>query len=267
MLIDTHAHLNAQEFEADAVACLDRCAAAGVGAVICVGYDVETSRRAVSLAESDVRVFATVGVHPNYVAEAREDWTSVIRDLAQHPRVVAIGETGLDNFRAFTPPPAQRWAFGWHLELGAELNLPVVVHDRDADADIRASLAGRGTRGDAEGVTGVLHSFCGDEATMHAGLEAGFAISFSGMVTFKNKGLAHLAKLVRRVPDARLLVETDCPYLAPDPHRGRRNEPAFVLSVASRVAELRGAQLTDIARVTTANACRVFPRMGSPDSA
>jgi TatD DNase family protein len=180
---------------------------------------------------------------------------------------VAIGETGLDNFREFTAHQAQRWAFGWHLDLGAELRLPVVIHDRDADVDIRASLAARSSADNGRVAAGVLHSFCGDDATMRAGLEAGFAISFSGMVTFKNKGLAYLADLVRQVPDDALLVETDCPYLAPAPYRGRRNEPAFVCSVASRVAELRGVQLDDIARLTTANACRVFPRIGGLDVA
>jgi TatD DNase family protein len=263
MLIDTHAHVSAPEFDQDRLDVLDRGAQAGVGRVICVGYDLETSRRAVELADRDPRVFATVGVHPNSVAEASHSWRDEIERLAQHPRVVAIGETGLDYYREFTAFEAQREALRWHLTLADALELPVVIHNRESDDDVTASLLEWAASRKAACAPGVLHSFCATEAMMQRCTAAGFAVSFSGMVTFANKSLAYLADLVRGAPAESLLVETDSPYLAPAPHRGRRNEPAYTRFVAERVAAIRGLSVPEVEQLTTANACRTFPRLGA----
>lgn len=261
MLIDTHAHINGPEFDGDIPEILDRAAAAGVGVIVCVGYDLPNSERAVALAESDPRVYATVGVHPNSVAEAPADWRSRIAILAQHPRVVAIGETGLDYYRDWTPAALQREALDWHLDLADELRLPIIIHNRDSDADVEAALLNWADRRTGNCPPGVLHSFAGGLGMMERCVEAGFAISFSGMVTFTNKSLEYVREAAQAVPDSALLVETDAPYLAPTPLRGRRNEPAFVRHTAARIATLRGSTDAAIERLTTANAQRVFPRV------
>jgi TatD DNase family protein len=263
MLIDTHAHLNAPEFAEDLPAVLARAEAAGVGRMICVGYDLATSRRAVDLAERDERIFATIGVHPNDVASAPPDWRDAIEGLAGHPRVVAIGESGLDFYREFTPISAQEDALRWHLDLADRLGLPIVLHNRQSDAALTTILLDWAARRRGSGTPGVLHSFCGDVSMMAACAEAGFAVSFSGMVTFANKSLAYLADLVRQAPDSALMVETDAPYLAPVPFRGKRNEPAYVRATAERVAAIRDALIAEIEQLTTANAHRVFAHLGA----
>ncbi|MEA2640643.1 MAG: TatD DNase family protein [Chloroflexota bacterium] len=262
MLVDTHSHVNAPEFVDDLPAVLDRAMDAGVMRIVCVGYDVPTSRRAVALAERDSRVYATVGVHPNDVAAAPPDWQSAIESLASHPRVVAVGETGLDYHWRDTPPGVQQAALEWHLALADAVGLPVVIHNRESDDDVTAALVPWARRRRSADPPGILHSFCGSVSMRAACLEAGLVISFSGMVTFPNKSLAHVAAAAREVPDDALLVETDAPYLAPVPHRGRRNEPAFVRATAARVAELRGTSIDHIEETTTVNALRVFTRMG-----
>jgi TatD DNase family protein len=262
VLIDTHAHINGPEFEDDVADVLGRAVENGVGRVVCVGYDIPTSRRAVALADANPRVFATIGLHPNSVSEAPADWKQALRSLADHPRVVAIGETGLDYYRDFTPPELQTPALRWHLDLASEMDLPVIIHNRDANAETTAELLAWMRRRSSAASPGVLHSFAGDEVMMRTCADAGFAISFSGIVTFATKSLAYLSEIAARVPEAALLVETDSPYLAPVPFRGRRNEPSFVRSVAARLADLRGVTPEHIAAVTTKNACRVFPRLG-----
>jgi TatD DNase family protein len=259
LLIDTHAHINGPEFDEDLSEVLRRAVENGVERIICVGYDIPTSERAVTLAERHAGLYATVGMHPNSVAEAPADWKQALRRLATHPRVVGIGETGLDYHRDFTPPEQQRPALRWHLDLASELDLPVIIHNRDANADTTAELVPWARERASLRVPGVLHSFAGDEQMMHSCVAAGFAISFSGMVTFSTKSLGYLAEVARVVPDDALLVETDSPYLAPTPHRGRRNEPAFVRNVAERLADLRGCTPEELAGLTSKNAQRVFP--------
>jgi len=261
MLIDTHAHVSSPEFADDLAAVLERGMSAGVGQLICVGYDIATSRRAIELAEQDPRVFATVGVHPNSVAEEADDWRPIVERLAQHPRVVAIGETGLDYYREFTPLSQQQESLRWHLDLADALGLPVVIHNRESDDDVTSELLRWSSARSSRGAPGVLHSFCATEEMMGRCAEVGFAISFSGMVTFSNKSMSFMTDLVRRAPADALLVETDSPYLAPTPFRGRRNEPGYTRLVAERVAELRGVPLAEIEALTTANARRVFARM------
>ena len=261
MLIDTHAHVSSPEFADDLSAVLERGTSAGVGQVICVGYDIASSTRAVELAESDPRIFATVGVHPNSVAEEAEEWRLIVERLAQHPRVVAIGETGLDYYRELTPVTEQRAALRWHLELADAMSLPVVIHNRESDDDVTGELLRWSNSRSSRSAPGVLHSFCATEAMMARCAEAGFAISFSGMVTFSNKSMAFMTDLVRKAPDQALLVETDSPYLAPTPYRGRRNEPGYTRIVAERIAEIRGMPVAAVEALTTANAQRVFARM------
>jgi len=261
LLIDTHAHVNGPEFEGEVPAVLDRAMAAGVERIVCVGYDVPTSLRAVELAEQYPAIFASVGVHPNSIDESPAGWREEIEHLAHHSRVVAIGESGLDYYREFTTLEHQREGLAWHLQLADALDLPIVIHNRDSDADVTTALTEWAATRSAKGVPGLLHSFAGSHEMLQACLAAGFAISFSGMVTFTNKSIRHVGEAARQVPDDALLVETDCPYLAPVPFRGKRNEPAYVRSVAERVAELRGAELDQIMALTTANARRVFARM------
>ena len=263
VLIDTHAHINGPEFEGDVAEVLGRAVESGVGRIVCVGYDVPTSRRAVALAEQNSSVYATVGLHPNSVSQAPEDWKQTLRDLATHPRVIAIGETGLDYYRDFTPSELQVRALRWHLDLATEHDLPVVIHNRDANTDATAELLAWAGRRSSSQPPGVLHSFAADESMMRACAAAGFAISFSGMITFPTRSLAYLSELASIAPADAILVETDSPYLAPVPFRGRRNEPAFVGRVAARLAELRGMALEDVEGMSTRNALRIFPRLAA----
>jgi TatD DNase family protein len=260
MLVDTHAHLMDTAFANDLPAVLDRAAAAGVVAMVCVGYDEQSSVAAVTLAERYPQIVAAVGIHPNSSGAARPGAFERIEALARHPRVVGIGETGLDNYRKRTPTAVQRDWFERHLDLAARLDLPVVVHNREADAEVGSMLVAWSR---ATGGRGVLHCFSGDDAMLAAGLEAGFLISIAGPVTYKNAG--GLPDRARRVPVDRLVVETDCPYLPPHPHRGQRNEPAHVRLTATRLAELRGEPLDQIEQATTANARRLFSGLPVPE--
>jgi TatD DNase family protein len=205
------------------------------------------------LANQYSNLYATVGVHPNYLAEAPTDWLDQVRELAGAPRVVGIGETGLDHYRTYTPPETQRQGFVAQLGLADALGLPAVIHCRDAEPDLLSVLGQR--RGDASR-QGVLHCFSGTVATMEAAVHADYYISFAGSVTFKNAEALRL--VARQVPAERLLLETDCPYLSPVPHRGQRNEPARVRLTAACVAELRGVTLDDLAHQTRTNAARLF---------
>ncbi|HLH27017.1 MAG TPA: TatD family hydrolase [Chloroflexota bacterium] len=253
MLVDTHAHLMDAAFADDLDAVLARAAAAGVETIVCVGYDLASSRAAVALAAAHPGLFATVGVHPNYLAEAPPNWLPQLRELAGAPRVVGIGETGLDYYRAYTPPEVQRDGFRAHLQLAEELRLPAVIHCREAEEDLLDVLAARPA---ASVEPGVLHCFSGTASTMRAAAAAGYYISLAGTVTFKSA--ASLREVAAAVPAERLLVETDCPYLSPMPHRGQRNEPARVRLTAACIAETRGVPLETVARQTTANAARLF---------
>ena len=239
-LVDTHVHLMDPAFEEDRSGVVDRARAAGVTAFILVGYDLATSRAAIELARQVPDACAAVGIHPNSAAQASSADFAALAELAREPEVVAIGETGLDNFREFTSAKRQRQAFEWHLELAAQLGLPIIVHNRQADSDV-ASVIGGGN------VRGILHCFSShDAAFLDRMLAAGFHVSFAGTLTFKNA--APTREMATRVPRDRLLVETDCPYLAPEPHRGRRNEPAYVQDTArclATVLDMPFEQLVD----------------------
>lgn len=260
MLVDTHAHLMDTAFANDLPAVLARAAAAGVVAMVCVGYDEESSNAAVALAEQHPHILAAVGIHPNAASSAAPGAFKRLERLARHPRVVGIGETGLDNYRKRTRPEVQREWFQRHLDLAAELRLPVIVHNREADAETAPMLSAWARE---TGGTGVLHCFAGGDAMLDDGLAAGFTVSFAGPITYKSA--ATLAERAARTPLGRIVVETDCPYLPPHPHRGQRNEPAYVRLTATRLAELQGVPLEVLERATTENAKRVFPALPIPD--
>jgi TatD DNase family protein len=253
MLVDTHAHLMDPAFHDDLPSVLERAAAAGVETIVCVGYDLASSQAAVALAQEHLGLFATVGIHPNYVAAAPAGWVGTVRALARAPRVVAVGETGLDYFRTFTEPADQRRAFHEHLAIAADLRLPAVIHCRDAERDVLAALT---VTDGTVAERGVLHCFSGSQATMEAAVEGGYYISFAGNVTFKNA--ESLRTVAACVPSERLLIETDAPYLSPVPHRGQRNEPARVVSTAACMAGARGVTIESLAPQLTANARRLF---------
>jgi TatD DNase family protein len=255
-LVDTHAHVMDAAFDADRDAVLVRARQSGVSALVLVGYDVQTSRGAVELAARIPNAVATVGIHPNSAGQASAADFATIADLARNnPHVVGIGETGLDYYRHHTPPARQREAFAWHLELANELGKPVIVHNRQADADVAGFFQTR-----AYGPPGILHCFSSsDEAYLRSMLDAGFCVSFAGPLTFRNATTTRA--MAALVPLDRLLVETDCPYLAPEPHRGRRNEPAYVRDTAACLAEVRGLSLERLAEQLWSNSVRVFPAL------
>jgi TatD DNase family protein len=254
-LIDTHAHVMDQAFDADRGDVLTRAASAGVVAMVAVGYDVPSSRAAVELARRVGSIRASVGIHPNSAAEASAADFEAIAALARSPEVVAIGETGLDNYRKFTPPSRQREALDWHRRLAVELSLPLIVHNREADADIVEALSDAPS---SRSMPGVLHCFSSTEpAFLERMLEAGYFVSFAGPLTVRNA--ADLRGMAARVPLDRLLVETDCPYLAPAPHRGQRNEPAYVRETALCLASIVGLPVDRLVERLWANTLRVFP--------
>lgn len=253
-LIDTHAHLDQPEFDVDRAEVIARAAAAGVAAIVAIGTTAESSAAAVRLAAEHSGVFAAVGIQPNYCAAATEaDWQRIV-ELATSPGVAAIGETGLDRYRDYTPFDVQRDYFDRHIDLAARLDLPFVVHMRDCGDEILAALeAARGRHGR---LSGVMHSFTGDERLAAACVELGLYISFAGMVTFKKS--AELRAVAAATPAERILIETDSPYLSPEPHRGKRNEPARLVHTAACLAAARGESIEGFAALTTANARRLF---------
>jgi TatD DNase family protein len=258
VLIDTHAHLDFRQFEGDREAMLERAWKAGVAAIVTIGIDLKTSRAAVALAEAHERIWATVGFHPHHARSADAVALAELQELARHPRVVAIGEMGLDYYRDLSPRDVQRRVFCQQLEIAARLGKPVVIHDREAHADTLEIL----TQWVAESQTapaeyrGVLHCFSGDLALAETAIELGFFIGVDGPITYQNA--RKLPEVVRALPLEGLLVETDAPFLTPHPFRGRRNEPAYVRLVAEKVADLKDLSLKELAEATTANAQNLF---------
>jgi TatD DNase family protein len=247
-LFDTHVHLHFPEFAGDLDAVLARARAAGVRRMLTVGADVASSRAAVALAEREPDVWASVGIHPHEAATADDDALRELERLAGGPRVVAIGEIGLDFFRDLSPRDAQARAFERQLELARRLGKPVLVHCRDAHTETLATLdRGRvGQRG------GIMHCFSGDVAIARRCLDLGLLVSLAGPVTYpKARALPDVARFV---PADRLVIETDCPYLPPQPHRGQRNEPAYLAITATRVAEMRGEPVDRLAARMSDNA-------------
>jgi TatD DNase family protein len=257
-LVDAHCHLGDAAFDGDRLAVLARAAAAGVAHVVVIGESLQGSARARALARAHAGLSATAGVHPHEATSWEAGAPQRLRELLAAPELVAVGETGLDYHYDHSPRSAQRAAFEGQLALAQELGKPVVIHARDADDDMAALLREWGGR-----VPGlVLHSFAGSRALFTAGMDVGAYFSFSGMITFKNW---HPAVPPTAAPADRLLVETDAPYLAPVPHRGRRNEPAFVPDIVTALARQRATAPGELARQTSENALRVFgDRIATP---
>jgi TatD DNase family protein len=253
-LIDTHAHLDDPQFQSDLPAVLARAAAAGVSRVVAIGTTAASSAACVGLATRHPALFATVGIQPNHVAEAAAGaWDEVVR-LATAGRVVGVGETGLDRYWDYTPFAQQEDYFARHLKLARKHNLAVVIHCRQAEADVVRMLRAEYDRHGP--VQAVMHSFTGDAATAQVCLAMGLHISFAGMLTYKNAQA--LREVAVTVPLERLLVETDSPYLAPVPLRGKRNEPANVVHTAACLAGLKGVEPAVLAEHTTRNARELF---------
>ena len=254
MLIDSHAHIQGSEFASDIEKVVQRAKDAGVERIIVVGGagDLSSNHAAVEGAKRFPGLFATVGMHPHDAKEVSETDLAELRELAQDSKVVAIGETGLDFYYDHSPRTIQVETFRRFIQMAHETSLPLVVHDREAHQEI-ADLLGSEGGGD---LRGVIHCFTGDYNAAREFLDLGLYLSFSGIITFKNAD--SLRDVVRKMPMDRLLVETDSPYLAPVPHRGKRNEPAFVCLVAATVARVRGVPLEEVACATSLNAQGLF---------
>lgn len=252
-LIDTHCHLDAEGFHQEIDAVIQRATNSGVERLVSIGTTLETSQAAVLLANRYSCVSAVVGIHPNYTHEARStDWEK-IEDLATHPKVVGLGETGLDRYWDFAPIDLQREYFERHIELARRIHKPFIVHCREAEDETLEVLLRAGAHAPLHGV---MHSFCGSTETAVICVRLGMMISFAGMLTYKkNEDLRATAKTV---PLERLLVETDAPYLAPHPNRGKRNEPAWVRLTNDCLASVHGMSPDEMADLTTANARRFF---------
>jgi TatD DNase family protein len=256
-MIDTHCHLDDEQFEADRDEVIARAAKAGVARLISIGTTAASSRAAAGLAENYPNLFAAAGIHPNSCAAAAPgDWDAVLA-LFDNPRVVAVGETGLDRHWDHSPIELQRDYFDRHLRISQKLDRAIVIHCRDAHADMMPMLREAAARGP---LRGVLHAFSGDSSAAAECLELGLYVSFAGNVTYKNKKFQPLHEAAAGIPADRILIETDSPYLTPEPFRGKqkRNEPALVAHTAAAVAALRGMPLDDFVRQTTANARRLF---------
>ena len=251
VLIDSHAHIYYRDYAGDFDSMLKRAEDAGVSAIVVVGTDIESSRESVELAEKHPQLYAAVGVHPHDAGRDTEACYKIIRSLADaSKKVVAIGEIGLDFYRDRSPRDQQELVFRRFLQLAADMGKPVIVHDRDAHDRVMTILREEQVR------TGVLHCFSGDAAQAAEAAALGFYISIPGTVTYPAN--QQLLDVVRMVSIDRMLVETDCPYLTPVPHRGRRNEPAHVRLTAEKLAEVKGLTLADVARITTKNASELF---------
>lgn len=254
-LIDTHAHLFDERFDNDLPAVLERAAKAGVERIVCLGIDLESSRASIRIARQHPLVVAAVGIQPNHVAEAGPgDWDEIVRLAETEETVVAIGETGLDRYWDRASFPVQEDYFARHMELARRLNKPFAIHCREAEAHVVGMLR---AEFDKHGpIRAVMHSFSGDLASAQACLAMGLDVSFAGMATFPNA--QSLRDVAREAPLDRLLVETDSPYLAPQPVRGKRNEPAFVAHTAAHLAQVKGLSVVELEEQTTRNARRLF---------
>lgn len=261
---DAHAHIQARRFDADRAAMLARARAAGVGGIVCAADDLDGSRAALALAEGDPLIWSTAGIHPHEAAQAPANWREELRMLLADPRCVALGEIGLDFFYDRSPREVQRARFTEQLELALTASKPVVIHSRDAAEEtyamLRDWLAGR----EASETPGVLHCYSYDMAWAERFLALGFYLSLPGTVTYPNAG--PLREVARLVPNDRFTVETDCPYLAPQKWRGKRNEPAYLVETVRAIAAQRGVDPVRLAEAAAENARRLY-RLDAADQA
>ena len=250
-MIDTHAHLQWPTFDKDREEVIGRAFAAGLSEIVSVGYDLNASREAVQIANGHENIYSVVGIHPHNAKTMTASMLDSLRELAQNTKVVAIGEIGLDYYRDLSPRARQKETFKQQILLAKELDLPIVVHDREAHNDVLEVLRSFG-----KDVNGVLHCFSGDLEMAEEVVDLGYSISIAGPVTFPSARILH--QIVQHVPDQSIVLETDCPFLAPQSRRGERNEPQYVLETAKKVAELKGMQFDELVKLTSQNARRRF---------
>jgi TatD DNase family protein len=256
MLVDSHCHLDFPDLGRELDAVLERAREAGIGPIVTISTRVRRFDELKAIVEAHKQVFCSIGTHPHNAAEEPDVTAAELIEIARHPKVVAIGEAGLDYHYDHSPRYAQAKSFHIHIEAARATGLPLVIHAREADDDIARILEEESAKG---AFPFVLHCFTSGAELARRGLALGGYVSFSGVVTFKNAGA--LRDIAAEVPEDRLLVETDAPYLAPEPMRGKTNEPAYVAHVAARLAALRGLNEGDLARLTTENFFRVFKKV------
>lgn len=254
-MIDTHAHLDMSHFDADREEVISRAFRAGVTTIINVGLDLDSSRESIGLAEKYDGIFAAVGVHPHDAEKVKKEDIDTIAEIAAHPRAVAIGETGLDFYRDYSSRESQQRVFEWQLGLAKRLKMPVIIHSRRADTETLSTLREWASGNITERI-GVIHCFSGDVVMARNYLEMGFFIAFGAYVTYPSS--ANIREVVSKIPDDRLLVETDCPFLPPQGHRGERNEPACIPDTVEMLAGMRGMSPEKIAEKTIENAINLF---------
>ena len=252
MLFDTHVHLNAEQFSEDVDEVINRAKAEGVDYMVVVGFDRATIIKAMELVEDYNFIYASIGWHPVDAIDMRDEDLLWIEELAKHPKVVAIGEMGLDYYWDKSPKEIQQEVFRKQIQLAKKVKLPIVIHNREATADIITILKEE----NAAEVGGIMHCFSGSVEVAKECVDMNFYISLGGPVTFKNAKKPK--EVAQEIPLDKLLIETDCPYLAPHPHRGKRNEPSYVKLVAEQIAELKDISYEEVSSVTTENAKKIF---------
>lgn len=250
-IVDTHAHIDSEDYNEDREEVINRAWEYGLTAMVTVGFEPSVWDRTLEIAAKHPRIYAAIGIHPNDADETNSDTLARLEQLCRSHPVVALGETGLDYYREYVAHDVQRESFRRHLSLARDLDLPVIIHTRDAHADVMSIL-----KSDGQGTRGVMHAFSGDMDYARECIRLGYMISLAGPVTFKKAADRHA--VAREVPLESLLIETDCPYLTPEPYRGRRNEPAYVAYTAKAIANLRGASIESVAHATTENAKSLF---------
>lgn len=250
-LVDTHAHLDSEDYDADLEEVLGRAREFGLTAIVSIGIEPADWDKTLKIAQGNRLIYPALGIHPNSADQTNDETLARLVTLCKEHKAVALGETGLDYYRQYVPHDKQKEAFRAHLTLARELDLPVIIHNRDAHEDVMEVL-----RRDGQGTRGVMHSFSGGMAYARECIELGYMISLAGPVSFKKAADRHV--VAREMPLEWLLVETDCPFLTPEPFRGRRNEPAYVAYTARAIADLRGVSLEEVAKTTTNNATRLF---------
>lgn len=252
MLFDTHAHLDDRQFKEDQGLVIERARRAGVELIVNVGYNIASARQTVELTRKYDFIYGTVGMHPHDAKDLDGEGIRVLKQLAQDPKIVAIGEIGLDYYWNHSPHDVQQRVFRRMIDLAREVKLPIVIHDRDAHEDIFKIIKEEG----AAEVGGVFHCYSGSWPLAKEAIKMGFFISIAGPITFQNA--KKTVEVVKEIPLEHLLIETDCPYLAPMPYRGKRNEPAYVVHVAEAIAQIKGLSLEETAQATLDNGKRAF---------